>query len=472
MAAQQQGGPPTLQTLYEACSSTQPGSLTRVRACLDAGLSASAAFSDDLLWRHCSNSTPLHVASIASWPSSGPNQQIEIMTLLHQRGALLEARDKDDFTPLFRAIKHGNVLAAQWLIGRGASLALKTKDGKNPMHFLGSDDGAFFDELRRAGLSIEARDSNDMTPLMSAAACRSVPMVKFFAAKGAKLDAVVKATGDTALHQVCVVREADTAVALLESGASYALKNKKGETAFDKVRGTPKQVRDTLQHLKSAIFDKLNTEVQELRKKSKLRERPASICSTALTLDKFADVVFVTGDGERVAGHKVVLAAGSSYLRQLFTNEAFKEGRERDSEIGLDQSAAAVRAVLRFAYTSEVDDEACNLHGAEIMDLATLWCLPGLMRACEKNAIDGLSVQTVIPHLLNAHLHSLKKLKKASIELIRKRAAAVLVLCSADLPRVQAHPELWEELKQALAPQEEQGEPQQQSPANKRPRSK
>ena len=82
----------------------------------------------------------------------------------------------------------------------------------------------------------------------------------------------------------------------------------------------------------------------------------------------------------------------------------------------------------------------------------------GLRAACEQHGVAGLSVGTVVPLAVAAHLHELPALKAACVELIKVNAFAV-TMSRAFMALKTTHPLLWRELRAALSlPEEEEGE--------------
>jgi len=83
--------------------------------------------------------------------------------------------------------------------------------------------------------------------------------------------------------------------------------------------------------------------------------------------------------------------------------------------VQVEQSAAAVRAMLGFMYTGQVDGAALaaaeDLRGA--LDLAAQHNLEGLLAACEQQGVAMLSEETVVPLAAAAHLHELPALQAA-----------------------------------------------------------
>jgi ankyrin repeat protein len=106
--------------------------------------------------------TPLHRASQRDLPN--------IVTLLLQTGADVDAQDNDDMTPLLWAIKYSMYgTAVPVLLEYGASVHVRTKKGQTPLHIASkrglSDVVAL---LLKFGADAEAQDVDKMTPLFYA----------------------------------------------------------------------------------------------------------------------------------------------------------------------------------------------------------------------------------------------------------------------------------------------------------------
>ncbi len=78
------------------------------------------------------NITPLHVA--AKWGKSN------MVSLLLDRGAALEAKTRDGLTPLHCAARSGHEDVADAMVQRGAPLSAKTKNGLAPLHMAAQGD--------------------------------------------------------------------------------------------------------------------------------------------------------------------------------------------------------------------------------------------------------------------------------------------------------------------------------------------
>ena len=190
-------------------------------------------------------------------------------------------------------------------------------------------------------------------------------------------------------------------------------------------------------------------------------ERPVRANASMLFSDKFADVVFVCGGGERIPAHRFIVAACSESLDALLSNPQWLEtadDRERVAEVPMEQSAAAVRVMLQFVYTGEVDEAELSsppvLLG--VLDLSSRHLLPELKAACERRLVGSLSKQGLASALVSAYLHDLAALKAACVELIKANPGVTMTTSYNKLKT--SHPAIWKQLRAALGESEEDNE--------------
>ena len=394
---------------------------------------------------------PIHTAADAGMQ--------DIVELLLDRGANIEGKDAKGNSPLFRAVQSSKWALARFLISLAANVATRNKKGQCLLCAFGASNGTdalFLDILldpAGAALSIHDRDSDDRTPLMVSAGNYSARRaLSLFVKKGARIDAVIRSTGQSALHSECsrIAQYSITnAEFLLSLGASHTLKDKDGKTPFDLITGTPNKRQASLANLKASAFDRMAADAIVLRQKKKVYKRAYSVNKKlCLTDNKFCDVVFVCGN-ERVSAHKCILSAGSQVLEAMLDSMlSFREGEA--SEIPIPQSVTALKAALQFLYTGVVNKEVCQTEPMELLDLASMWALRDLIVECETYAVDFITVQNVVPMLINAHLHGLDHLKEGCFKLIKERLAEVTVHSTDYLELHAKQPALWEELKAEL----------------------
>ena len=193
-------------------------------------------------------------------------------------------------------------------------------------------------------------------------------------------------------------------------------------------------------------------------------ERPALATASMLFSDKFSDVVFVCGGGERIPAHRFIVAACSESLDALLSNPQWLEtadDRDRVAEVPMEQSAAAVCAMLRFVYTGEVGVASAGLSCADwfgVLDLSSQHLLPELKAECERRLVESLSLTTVSNSLIAAHLLDLSALHAASVDFVRANMAALLLSSSSfslNSRLSHKHPAVWKKLRAALGLEDE-----------------
>lgn len=103
-------------------------------------------------------------------PSSPPVESSESLLMLLGKGADLNARSKDGETPLHSAVRAGNRAGIEVLLAGSAAIDLPNNDGDTPLLLavkLGRDEIAAV--LIRNGADVNARDKNGLTALHYAA---------------------------------------------------------------------------------------------------------------------------------------------------------------------------------------------------------------------------------------------------------------------------------------------------------------
>lgn len=139
--------------------------------------------------------------------------------------------------------------------------------------------------------------------------------------------------------------------------------------------------------------------------------------SGLLFSEVFSDLVFLCPGDERIHAHRNIMAASSLYARdQLLQGSWSPNADERVAVVQMPQSATAVRVLLRFLYTGEVDAAAVEASLSEVLELATQHQLPRLTAFCEMHAPGALSTKTAAMVLLSAHRHNLQSLKSLVLE--------------------------------------------------------
>ncbi|XP_060771629.1 ankyrin-2 [Neoarius graeffei] len=136
--------------------------------------------------------TPLHIAAHYG--------NVNVSTLLLNRGAAVDFTARNGITPLHVASKRGNTNMVSLLLDRGAQIDAKTRDGLTPLHCAArSGHDASVELLLEKGAPILARTKNGLSPLHMSAQGDHVECVKHLLQYKAPVDDV---TLDylTALH--------------------------------------------------------------------------------------------------------------------------------------------------------------------------------------------------------------------------------------------------------------------------------
>ncbi|MFT7807796.1 ankyrin-3-like isoform X4 [Arapaima gigas] len=145
-------------------------------------------------WRGMLHSgfTPLHIAAHYG--------NVNVSTLLLNRGAAVDFTARNGITPLHVASKRGNTNMVNLLLDRGAQIDAKTRDGLTPLHCAArSGHDSAVEVLQERGAPLLARTKNGLSPLHMAAQGDHVDCVKQLLQHQAPVDDV---TLDylTALH--------------------------------------------------------------------------------------------------------------------------------------------------------------------------------------------------------------------------------------------------------------------------------
>ncbi|XP_072574822.1 uncharacterized protein [Paramormyrops kingsleyae] len=136
--------------------------------------------------------TPLHIAAHYG--------NVNVATLLLNRGAAVDFTARNGITPLHVASKRGNANMVRLLLDRGAQIDAKTRDGLTPLHCAArSGHDPAVELLLERGAPMLARTKNGLSPLHMAAQGDHVECVKHLLQHKAPVDDV---TLDylTALH--------------------------------------------------------------------------------------------------------------------------------------------------------------------------------------------------------------------------------------------------------------------------------
>lgn len=141
----------------------------------------------------------------------------------------------DKVTPLFLAVENGNIEMVEMLINFGAKI--NARDGSKQTPLMRVDDdatGELVDLLIRFGAKVDLADKNGNTALILAAGSADAEVISALIDAGADIRTRNK-EGQTALMEAAWYSDLEAVKVLLEAGSEVNAKNREGETALDLV---------------------------------------------------------------------------------------------------------------------------------------------------------------------------------------------------------------------------------------------
>lgn len=165
------------------------------------------------------------------------SNQPDVAQLLIGAGADLNARNRDGRSPAYMAVNSGSVdrgaKVLDVLVKAGADLKTPYRNGRTLLHLaVDSDNGAALTKLLAAGLDPNAKDENGATPFSEAASLgRKVTLPLLLRAPGVDLN-VRDGDGETPLMKAAHTGELDAAKALMAAGADAKAVTKDGASAL------------------------------------------------------------------------------------------------------------------------------------------------------------------------------------------------------------------------------------------------
>ncbi|XP_035461262.2 ankyrin-3 isoform X23 [Scophthalmus maximus] len=166
--------------------------------------------------------TPLHVAS-----KRGNSNMVK---LLLDRGSKIDARTKDGLTPLHCGARSGHEQVVEILLDRGAPFLSKTKNGLSPLHMATQGDHLNCVQLLlQHDVPVDDVTNDYLTALHVAAHCGHYKVAKLIVDKKANPNAKAL-NGFTPLHIACKKNRVKVMELLLKHGASIQAVTESGLT--------------------------------------------------------------------------------------------------------------------------------------------------------------------------------------------------------------------------------------------------
>lgn len=184
-----------------------------------------------------------------------------LVTMLIDGKANLEATDRVGKTPLSVACEGKDVEMVKLLVERGAKVNSRDMIGGSPLLWasgLGTPDMVAF--LISKGADVNVVDVNGLTPLLWASGIGSPGTVDALLKAGAKVNVADTITGDTALMRAARTGKPETVSLLLKAGADVNGKNRVGMTPFMLAAGFGSL--DKVEMLKASNADLAATDVK------------------------------------------------------------------------------------------------------------------------------------------------------------------------------------------------------------------
>ncbi|MFZ1702520.1 MAG: ankyrin repeat domain-containing protein [Pyrinomonadaceae bacterium] len=139
----------------------------------------------------------------------------------------------DKVTPLFLAVENGNIEMVEMLINFGAKINARDGSKQTPLMRVDSDaTGELIDLLIRFGAKVDLVDKNGNTALILATGNADAEAIKALIDAGADIQTKNK-EGQTALMEAASYDDLNSVKVLLEAGSEVNAKNEDGDTALD-----------------------------------------------------------------------------------------------------------------------------------------------------------------------------------------------------------------------------------------------
>ncbi len=157
--------------------------------------------------------------------------KVEVIPVLLEAKAALEAKDRVGKAPLALAAENGALEAATLLLAAGADVnARDNLQGSALLWAAGLGTPATVRLMLDKGAEINIRDSNGMTPLLWSAGIGNPETVAVLLERKPDLTVADNVTGDTALMRAVRSGKAESVSLLIAAGADVNVHNQRGET--------------------------------------------------------------------------------------------------------------------------------------------------------------------------------------------------------------------------------------------------
>uniref|UniRef100_A0A670ISC3 Ankyrin 3 n=1 Tax=Podarcis muralis TaxID=64176 RepID=A0A670ISC3_PODMU len=178
--------------------------------------------------------TPLHVAS--------KRGNTNMVKLLLDRGAKIDAKTRDGLTPLHCGARSGHEQVVRMLLDRGAPILSKTKNGLSPLHMATQGDHLNCVQLLiEHNVPVDDVTNDYLTALHVAAHCGHYKVAKVLLDKKANPNAkallilcpspnTTNVRGETALHMAARAGQSEVVRYLVQNGAQVEAKAKDDQT--------------------------------------------------------------------------------------------------------------------------------------------------------------------------------------------------------------------------------------------------
>ncbi|XP_038063428.1 histone-lysine N-methyltransferase EHMT2-like isoform X2 [Patiria miniata] len=173
---------------------------------------------------------PAHNQETALHPAAAAGH-LEIIVMLLQAGANMEAEDEDHKTPLHMAVENGHNDSMRYLIKHGAVVQHKDDEGMTILHLAAKNGNfeavKFIMSLRK--IYSNAQDDGGWTPIIWAAEYKHIPVVKYLIERGADPNIRDK-EGNSGLHWAVFSGTEDVAEIFLNRHSDVHAPNIHGDT--------------------------------------------------------------------------------------------------------------------------------------------------------------------------------------------------------------------------------------------------